>query len=520
MGLLRRPEAWVFVILLGSYGFFWHARDWNSASRLMLTYAVVDRGTILLDGLDQQTGDIAWFRGRYYSDKLPGYSLLATIPYAIAKTAFGFPPHPRNVKGLAYWPADYWTSLGTSGLLSALCAVLLTRLARELGCGPRRALLVGLGYGLATPAYAYATMSYGHQASAFALLASFALLWREKPRRPALRAFLAGVLAAYAAVIELQVGPVSAILGLYLLAQVLLRRRKPARLGEFAVGASLPTLLLLGYNFLAFGSPWDMGYFHHATAAFHGVHSAANPLGLRGIALARVIPLLWGGYRGLLFYAPILALAIPGWLVLANRRDWGMTVVSVATVIAIFLVNLSYPEWTGGWSTGPRLLVPLLPFAMLPVAALLAAGGPIVMRVAAVLVLVGGVFMLLFQGIGAHVPQFIANPLVDVVLPLWRGAPLPEWWVNGRFARNLVGLLLPDKLAQLPEGWQGIQFVPLVVAQVVAIALASRLVTIPGPPKQSDNARSDLRVDQQQDRGRDQEDPEDPGAEPGRVEPD
>jgi hypothetical protein len=520
VGLLRRPEAWVFVILLGSYGFFWHARDWNSASRLMLTYAVVDRGTILLDGLDQQTGDIAWFRGRYYSDKLPGYSLLATIPYAIAKTAFGFPPHPRNVKGLAYWPADYWTSLGTSGLLSALCAVLLTRLARELGCGPRRALLVGLGYGLATPAYAYATMSYGHQASAFALLASFALLWREKPRRPALRAFLAGVLAAYAAVIELQVGPVSAILGLYLLAQVLLRRRKPARLGEFAVGASLPTLLLLGYNFLAFGSPWDMGYFHHATAAFHGVHSAANPLGLRGIALARVIPLLWGGYRGLLFYAPILALAIPGWLVLANRRDWGMTVVSVATVIAIFLVNLSYPEWTGGWSTGPRLLVPLLPFAMLPVAALLAAGGPIVMRVAAVLVLVGGVFMLLFQGIGAHVPQFIANPLVDVVLPLWRGAPLPEWWVNGRFARNLVGLLLPDKLAQLPEGWQGIQFVPLVVAQVVAIALASRLVTIPGPPKQSDNARSDLRVDQQQDRGRDQEDPEDPGAEPGRVEPD
>ena len=43
---------------------------------------------------------------------------------------------------------------------------------------------------------------------------------------------------------------------------------------------------------------------------------------------------------------------------------------------AVFLVNLSYPEWTGGWSTGPRLLVPLLPFAMLPVAALLATGGP------------------------------------------------------------------------------------------------------------------------------------------------
>ncbi len=26
VGILRRPETWVFVILLGSYAFFWHAR--------------------------------------------------------------------------------------------------------------------------------------------------------------------------------------------------------------------------------------------------------------------------------------------------------------------------------------------------------------------------------------------------------------------------------------------------------------------------------------------------------------
>ena len=80
--------------------------------------------------------------------------------------------------GFAYWPADYWVTLGTSGLLTALTGVLLVGLARDLGCGPRRAALVGLAYGLATPAYVYATLSYGHQASAFALLASFALLWR------------------------------------------------------------------------------------------------------------------------------------------------------------------------------------------------------------------------------------------------------------------------------------------------------------------------------------------------------
>ena len=87
----------------------------------------------------------------------------------------------------------------------------------------------------------------------------------------------AGFLAAYAAVIELSVGPVSAILGLYLLAQVIGRTRPIAALGEFAVGAVVPTLVLLGYNQLAFGSPWDMGYFHHATAIFAQVHYRRQP---------------------------------------------------------------------------------------------------------------------------------------------------------------------------------------------------------------------------------------------------
>src|SRR5205814_7892005 len=82
--------------------------------------------------------------------------------------------------------------------------------------------------------------------------------------------------------------------------------------------------------------------------------------------------LLWGGYRGLLFYAPILLLAVPGWVVLFVRRRWNVALVSMFVVAAVLLVNLSYPEWTGGWSTGPRLLVPLLPFAMLPVAGLMA----------------------------------------------------------------------------------------------------------------------------------------------------
>ena len=471
MRLPRRPELWVFVILLGSYAFFWHSRDWNSASRLMLTYAIVDRGTIVLDGLDKQTGDKAYYERHYYSDKGPGFSLLATGPYALAKRVLRLPDHPLNRDAFAYWRADYWVTLGTSGFFTALSGVLLCGLARDLGCGPRRAALVALAYGLATPAYAYATMSYGHQVSSFALLASFALLWRteHERRHPGVRMLAAGFLAASAAVTELPVGPIAAILGSYLVVQVIGQIRPPAALGSFAVGAVVPTLVLLGYNQLAFGSPWETGYFHHATRIFAEVHNPQNPLGLRSPDWTKAARLLWGGHRGLLFYAPVVAASVPGWFVLAARRLWGIATVSALAVTAVFLVNLSYPEWTGGWSTGPRLLVPLLPFAMLPVAALLAAGGRAATLVVLFLALGGGVVNLLFQGVGARLVQDIVDPLGMAVWPLWRGAPLPDKWVGARFTRNLCQEAFPKFVNELPTGLQWTQFLPLVVFQAVAI---------------------------------------------------
>jgi hypothetical protein len=476
---MSRPALGVFLILWASYAFFWHARDWNTASRLMLTYAIVDHGTIRIDGLDDQTGDKARYRNHYYSDKLPGFSVVATIPYLVAKRVARWPDHPVDLPGFAHWPGDYVTTLFTSGLISALTGALLVGLARDLGCGPRRSILIGLAYGLATPAYAYATLAYGHQAAAACLLGAFTLLWRTPTRRVEWSAGLAGFLAAYASVIEIQVGPVSAILGCYAIVQVVGRQRPVASLFAFGVGAILPTLLLLGYNWVAFDSPFRMGYFYHATQRFANVHSAANPLGIGRPDWGRLGDLLIQPARGILWYAPIAALAVPGWVVLLFRRYFAVAIVSVAVVAAVLLVNLSYPEWSGGWSTGPRLLVPMLPFVMLPVAGLLAIGGRAGSWIAATLAVGGGLIILLFQGVGARVPDpqptppgvvnALAHPLTDAVWPIWRGDRPPGWLFGHRFARNLVSMAWPHWVAERPEGRQWMQFLPLVAFQALAI---------------------------------------------------
>ena len=153
-------------------------------------------------------------------------------------------------------------------------------------------------------------------------------------------------------------------------------------------------------------------------------------------------------------------------------------------VAAVLLVNLSYPEWTGGWLTGPRLLVPLIPFAMIPVAGLLAGGSRwarLAMIAGGLLALMGGVEMLLFQGAGrTHSPS--GDGPTDRVRPS-RAArrcglaaldgsrtPIPSWRVRRT--------ILPEpRLLECAEigssDWaragEFVQFLPLVLAQVVAI---------------------------------------------------
>jgi hypothetical protein len=484
--------AGVFVISLLSSSYVWQARDWNGSSRLMLTYSLADRGLLTINGLEDHTHDRARIGWRYYSDKLPGFSILAIPPYLFARHVVGIPAHPLNRpgQGFTHWPADYWITLGTSALATALTAAMLAGFALRIGCGPKRAIIVGLAYALGTPAYVYGTLNYGHQVTACCLLGSFLLIDRGSG---SYRSVGAGFLAALAATVELQVAPVSAIVGLYLLVLVGVRRRSASAPATFAIGALVPLAALLIYNVLAFGSPLDMGYFHEDLRQFREVHSGSNPLGLRRPDLAKLPRLLWGEHRGLVFYAPIVLLAPPGWGVWAVRRCWGLLSVSLSACVAVLTVNLCYPEWTGGWSTGPRLLLPLLPFAMLPVAGLLAVGGRLATTLAVILGLIGWILVTSFLGVGGRVPPEIDRPMRDFVWPAWRGDPMVG--DAERFARNLASINMPESLARLPEGWSWLQWAPLIAAQVLATGLlivaCQRLMrpSSPGDRAESGGAR-------------------------------
>jgi len=347
--LSKSAAVLTFLAVWLTSGWYLQARDWNVASRLMLVYALGDRGSISLDGLDKQTGDLAFKDGHYYCDKAPGYSLLALPSYLGGKWLFGFEPHPLGQPGFAHWPADAWVTWCTSGLAAAIIAMSLAKMLAWVDVPNGFASLMAVGAIWGSPLAVYATLAYGHLVSSALLIVAGALVLSPGSMGISKgRAFLIGLTAGLGVLVELAQAPFAIAIGLAALGRCHGMKARFDSAVMMLLGAAPAAIVLLGYNFVAFGSPFDMGYFYHATKRFAEVHSAKNPLGLTRPDFSKLRPLFWGEYRGLVFYAPWIVLAVPGWGLMMRDRRFVMLWISLIGCAVPLWVNLSYPEWTGG----------------------------------------------------------------------------------------------------------------------------------------------------------------------------
>jgi hypothetical protein len=240
--------------------------------------------------------------------------------------------------------------------VTALTAVALHGLLRELGGTWRCSLILALSFAFGTMAWHYAGFLFSEPLVGLALTAAlWALLrFRAGGRSPALAA--AGVALAVALLarwdsLVLVVLPVT----IYAIYQVWVRRghlkKRGYRLAAFGIPIAGALVVNLLYNAHRYGSPLSFGY----TPQFR------TPL-LKGL-----YGLLLSPGAGLFVYVPLAALALVGFPNLWRLRR-AEAILIVALVAPRLLLYAQWADWQGGATWGPRFLLPVVPLLLIPIA--------------------------------------------------------------------------------------------------------------------------------------------------------
>ena len=235
-------------------------------------------------------------------------------------------------------------------ILTAAAGMLLFRLACHFYPVPLAATLTVL-YGLGTIAWYYAQSAFSEPLVTLLLLAALYAVTLsdggEYGRLVAAGAALGG------AILTRQIALLAAI-PVLVWALMRARRAGSSRLLKSAIALFVPIMLgqliVLCYNAYRFGNPLEYGYWRVGwnTPIFLGLYSQ----------------LLSSG-KGLFIFMPVLLLGVWGWPMLWRRqRDWAWLILAL---IAFQLIPYAvYEDWAGGGGWGPRLLLPMVPFILLP----------------------------------------------------------------------------------------------------------------------------------------------------------
>jgi hypothetical protein len=313
----------------------------NPTSRVLPVIALFEDGTYTIDRYQDTTMDKSYVDGHYYSDKAPLSTWLVLPVYALLKQA-----------GLPSADIFYFKWLPVAVIGGVLCGtvpfvVLVWLIARRLEREEPSANVVLLSM---LPLYgsfvaAYSGVFVGHVLAGILLTGSYALLKAE--RRPALCGFLAGlaVVAEYPSVLVLPIWT------------YFILRRQPRALPRFVLGGLPCAAALLLYNYAITGSPLTTPYAYEAHHAFAEMKSG---YGMRLPSATALWGLLFSPFRGLLFYAPALAVAAYAYLTARRRHALSdaSSPLGLLTIGYLALIS-SYFVWWGGWSYGPRHLIPL-----------------------------------------------------------------------------------------------------------------------------------------------------------------
>lgn len=418
--------------LLLSAFFIEASRNDNITSRSLPVFTFFENGHFQIDQYRNLTMDKSYVNGHYYMDKAPFSSLLVMPLYGILKTTGIIKAEsPEGALKSIYVLGGVLCGSVSFSIILLLLFIQLVKLPFSSSISP--VLLAMLPF-YGSFLFVFSGAFFGHLLAGMLLLSAYLLLKKEN------RFIAAGVLSGLAFITEFPVGIFIFIWSV----QIWLNEKKMKPSLSFIAGALPSVFFLLIYNYYFTGSAFTMLY-HYDTFEGAGFDSANTLFGFRFPSFNNLWEMIFGQYRGLLFYMPILlliGLELYKHFSKPNRSELLKNYLLIPCVL-FFLLILSMGDnrcW-GGWTYGPRYLIPII--------TLLAYEGILFLATQtfskwlfAFLSLVGITFAWLAKStITISNPSEIQHPVFDFILPKM---------MNGEFnSNNLLTMLfnIPPDIA-------------------------------------------------------------------------
>jgi hypothetical protein len=350
---IRTRYALLFLALFVPFSYFNHSDGWNQGVRIAELHAIVVKGTLRIDDYLAYTGDRALIDGHYYSEKAPAMVLFALPSFAITvavQKLFGIDPDSPAAGRVSEWIA----TAASVGLLAALGGVAFFALL-STRFDALTSVMATFGLFLGSITWPYATSLFAHGGTiGLMAIALWGTVGSASPRRD----MLAGLAAGFAVASEYPAILPGAAIGLYL---ATLDVRRMWRYGL----ATLPAAaLILVNNYAISGSPFKLSY---GSNPLFPELAATTGYGFSMPEAGAIRGLLWGEYRGLFFWSPVLLMSLPGFYYMF-RKDRGIAIMALIGCLLILLQAAAFYTWFGGNAIGPRYLAPVLPFVGLATA--------------------------------------------------------------------------------------------------------------------------------------------------------
>jgi hypothetical protein len=265
--------------------------------------------------------------GQTYSPWYPLQSVLAVPVVAVAV----------KTSNVIHIPTHYVESLCVPvlpALYTALTVSLVYYIAVLLGSVESGAWLAAITYGFGTIALVYTRDFFADPLLAFLVALGTALAFRQN------FSWVIVLLTALAVLAK----PTGFILGPVLSVYLFWKTRRFWLSLLPGVGTTLGLAVYFLYNFYRFENFRTFG--HHWAFSVRFV-----PEGVAGLLISP------GG--GLLWFCPCVVLSVVALTRIKTRRPELWTIIALA--VSCVLLHSFWVSWNGGWSWGPRLLLPVLP---------------------------------------------------------------------------------------------------------------------------------------------------------------